>query len=221
MTILGLYGKAMPDFCRTMFLAGKLTGGLIVGTVRCFVAVFLHPSLHPEVTALQKKLSYSGADIKWVKPDNLHFTLQFLGDVEDVRIPAITDALRECVADFSGFELELNGIGAFPNLLNPRVLWVGVGAGREKLISLMSTVREAMKMQGFAGDSKGFSPHLTIGRVRSGRNLKALSGKLSPGLTVEGRMEVTEIQFTASELTNRGPIYSPVEIIPLHASSEI
>ncbi len=192
-----------------------------MGTVRCFVAVFLHPSLRTEMATLQKKLSYSGADIKWVEPDNLHFTLQFLGDVENVRIPSITDALRDCLTDSCRFELELNTIGAFPNLLNPRVLWVGVGAGRERLISLMSTVQEAMKMEGFARDSKGFSPHLTIGRVRSSRNLKALTGKLGSGLTVKGTMEVTEIQFTTSELTNKGPIYSPIEIIPLRVSSEI
>lgn len=190
-------------------------------TVRCFVAVFLHPSLHREIATLQKRLSQSGADIKWVQPCNLHFTLQFLGDVEQVRIPSITDALKECMADVSGFELQLNGIGAFPNLRNPRVLWVGVDTGRERLVSLMSVVAEAMKMEGFMRDSKGFSPHLTIGRVRSTRNLKPLLEKLNANVNVKGKMDVTEIQFTASELTPRGPLYSPIDAIPLRFHSEM
>ncbi len=190
-------------------------------TVRCFVAVFLHPSLHKEIATIQKRLSHSGADIKWVEPCNLHFTLQFLGDVETKRIPGIADALKECVADSHGFELKLDSVGAFPHLQNPRVLWVGVDAGREHLASLMSTVGEAMKMEGFARDSKGFSPHLTIGRVRSLRNLKALLAKLNSDISVRGKMEVTKIQFTASELTTRGPIYSPIDVIPLHHPFEI
>ncbi|NLJ61040.1 MAG: RNA 2',3'-cyclic phosphodiesterase [Firmicutes bacterium] len=190
-------------------------------TVRCFVAVFLHRSCHREIATLQKKLSYSKADVKWVEPANLHFTLQFLGDVETRRIPSISDALRECVADSCKFELQLNSIGAFPNLLNPRVLWVGVGAGRERLVNLMSVVREAMKMEGFAGDRRDLSPHLTIGRVRSGRNRKALLEKLNSEISISSEMEVTEIQFTASELTTKGPIYSPIEVIPLQRPSGI
>lgn len=192
-----------------------------MNTVRCFVAVFLDPSLHREIAAIQKRLSQSGADIKWVEPGNLHFTLQFLGDVETTRIPGIADALRECVADSNRFELQLDSVGAFPHLQNPRVLWVGVGAGREHLVSLMSTVGEAMKMEGFARDKKGFSPHLTIGRVRSPRNLKALLAKLNSDISVRGKMEVAKIQFTSSELTTRGPVYSPIDIIPLHLHSEI
>lgn len=190
-------------------------------TVRCFVAIFIDPSLHPAITALQKKLSQSGADVKWVEPGNLHFTLQFLGDVEASCIPRITTALQQSVADSYGFEVELEGLGAFPNSQNPRVLWIDVGAGRKSLVGLMAAVGEALKMEGFPRDSRGYSPHLTIGRVRSVRNSKALTEKLSSGLTVRGKMEVTKIQFTASELTNKGPIYGPVEVIPLRIPSEI
>jgi 2'-5' RNA ligase len=193
----------------------------MVDTVRCFVAVFLDPSLHRQIATIQKRLSHSGADIKWVEPCNLHFTLQFLGDVETARIPSIADALRECVTDSHGFELQLNSVGAFPHLQNPRVLWVGIGAGKGRLINLMSMVGEAMKMEGFPRDKKGFSPHLTIGRVRSLRNLKALLEKLNSNINVEGKMQVASIQFTASELTTRGPIYTPIDIIPLYLPSEI
>ncbi|NLB74162.1 MAG: RNA 2',3'-cyclic phosphodiesterase [Firmicutes bacterium] len=190
-------------------------------TVRCFVAVFLHQSLHREIAAIQRKLSHSGADIKWVEPCNLHFTLQFLGDVEKTRIPIIADALRECIGDSPGFPLQLDRVGAFPHLQNPRVLWVGVSTGREDLANLMSTVGEAMKMEGFARDSRGFSPHLTIGRVRSPRNLKTLLEKLNSHIRVRGKMEVANIQFTASELTTKGPIYTPIDIIPLQLPTEI
>jgi 2'-5' RNA ligase len=189
-------------------------------TVRCFVAVFLHQSLHREITTLQKRLSHSGADIKWVEPCNLHFTLQFLGDVEETRIPAVSDALRKCVADFHSFKLQLDSVGAFPNLHNPRVLWVGVGSGKEQLTSLSSTIEEAMKMQSFKRDKRGYSPHLTIGRVRSSRNLKALHERLDSCIKLSGNMEVREIQFTASELTPKGAIYTPIDVIPLNLPCE-
>ncbi|NLS45580.1 MAG: RNA 2',3'-cyclic phosphodiesterase [Firmicutes bacterium] len=192
-----------------------------MNTVRCFIAIFLCPSLYKEVTMVQKKLANSGTDIKWVEPSNLHFTLQFLGDVENVRIPNIIHTLKKCLTGFSRFNLKLNGTGAFPNFRNPRVLWIGVSDGSKQLLNLTHMVREAMKIEGFIHDGKNFSPHLTIGRIRSARNLRPLREKLDLGFDITGTMEVEEVRFTASELTAKGPIYNTIDIVRLDLPSDI
>lgn len=184
-------------------------------SVRCFIAVFLDPALRPQVVALQRHLAQSGADVKWVEPENLHFTLKFLGDVEESRLEALTKRLQACVGGVDAFELGLGAAGAFPRIQDPRVIWVGVSVGRQPFVTLASIVEETMKAEGFRREGKGISPHLTIGRVRSGRNLHALADRLSSSAPLEGTMRVDTVQLVASELASRGPIYSPVAIVSL------
>ncbi|MGE5586825.1 MAG: RNA 2',3'-cyclic phosphodiesterase [Clostridia bacterium] len=184
-------------------------------SIRCFIAVFLDPALRPQVVALQRHLAQSGADVKWVEPENLHFTIKFLGDVEESRLAGLAASLRACVGEVNPFELSLGAAGAFPRLQDPRVIWVGVEAGRQPFVTLASMVEEAMKAEGFKREGKGISPHLTVGRARSGRNLHALADRLASSAPLEGTMKVDKIQLVASELTSRGPIYNPVATVSL------
>jgi len=186
-----------------------------VTSIRCFIAVFLDPALRSQVAAVERHLAQSGADVKWVEPENLHFTVKFLGDVEESRLLTIGGVLRACMADTRPFEMDLGALGAFPGMRDPRVIWVGVNGGREPFVALARAVEEAMKAEGFRREGKGTSPHLTIGRVRSGRNLDALVDRLSTGSPLDGSMMVDRVQLTASELTNRGPLYRPVEVVTL------
>jgi 2'-5' RNA ligase len=183
--------------------------------VRCFVAVFLSPTLRPQVVALQRYLAQSGADVKWVEAENLHFTVKFLGDVEESRLAALTTVLEACAGGIGPFELSLGAAGAFPRLQDPRIIWVGVEAGKQPFVTLASAVEEAMKAEGFRREGKGFSPHLTVGRTRSGRNLGVLVERLLSCAPLKGAMRVDEIQLVASELTSSGPIYSPVATVSL------
>lgn len=183
--------------------------------VRCFVAVFLDPAIRPRVAAFQRQLARSSADVKWVEPENLHFTLKFLGDVESGHLDAIGGALETAVAGVEAFGLELGGVGVFPSMRVPRVVWIGVCAGKDALADLAGRVEEAVKAEGFQGDGKGFSPHLTIGRVRSPRNLQALAEQLSSASPPAGSMRVDRVQLTSSNLTRLGPVYAPVRVIPL------
>ncbi|MGE5593841.1 MAG: RNA 2',3'-cyclic phosphodiesterase [Betaproteobacteria bacterium] len=183
--------------------------------VRSFIAVFLDPALRPQVVELQRRLAQSGADVKWVEPENLHFTLKFLGDVESSRLEALTGRLRACVVGVRGFELALGPAGAFPRVQDPRVIWVGVSAGRAQFTALASLVEEAMKAEGFRGERREISPHLTVGRVRSARNVRALAERLSSSAPLHGGMRVDAVQLVASELTVRGPVYRPIAVVSL------
>ncbi|MDI7246871.1 MAG: RNA 2',3'-cyclic phosphodiesterase [Bacillota bacterium] len=183
--------------------------------VRCFIAVFLDPALRPQVTTLQRHLAQSGADVKWVEPENLHFTLKFLGDVDESRVSAVGERLRTCVQGARAFDIGLGAPGAFPRVRDPRVIWVGVSSGKEPFVALASTVEEAMKTEGFRSEGKNVSPHLTVGRVRSARNLDILVERLSSSPPLEGSMRVHRVRLMASDLTNRGPVYSEIAAIPL------
>jgi len=190
-------------------------GGLDLKAVRSFIAIFLDPALRPQVVELQRRLAQSGADVKWVEPENLHFTLKFLGDVESSRLEALTGRLKACVEGVRGFELAVGPVGAFPRLQDARVIWVGVSAGREEFTALASLVEEAMKAEGFRSERREISPHLTIGRVRSSRNVRALAERLASSAPLQGGMKVDTVHLVTSELTARGPVYRPIAAVPL------
>ncbi len=186
-----------------------------MGAIRCFIAVFLDPAIRPRVEAFQQKLARSGAEVKWVEPQNLHFTLKFLGEVESGRLDGIARLLSGAVSGVRAFDLELGAVGAFPGMRNPRVVWIGLRAGGEALAALAARVEEAMKAEGFLQDGKGASPHLTIGRVRSGRNLHDLAREMASNPPPPGSMKAREVQLTSSDLGPRGPVYTPLHVIRL------
>ncbi len=170
--------------------------------MRAFVAV--------EITdvGLVKKISELQAGLKIkarpVSPANMHFTLQFLGDVAETAITGIQAALR-CVS-FEPFALRLSGIGAFPGTKSPRVVWVGVdSAGRDRLSGLAGTVRDALSQSGFGRDGQ-FRPHVTIFRIK---NKADITRDLEEFQNVElGCQRVSRIKLKKSVLTPDGPVYS-------------
>ncbi len=187
--------------------------------VRSFIAVFLDPATRARVAAFQERLAGTGADVKWVEPHNLHLTLKFLGDVEPTRLDEIGRALEAAASGTRQFELGIAGAGVFPNARNPRVVWLGVREGREALLDLARRVEHAMEALGFPRDEKGFSPHLTIGRVRSPRNAQALVREATAvGAAPEASVRVARVELESSTLAPQGPTYSPVRVVELAAA---
>lgn len=175
--------------------------------IRSFIAVDLEENLLEDFRRLQEQLSSSGADLKLVAPGNLHLTLRFLGEIPRSKVEAVIRGLEKIA--FKPFRVKFEGVGAFPNLNRPRVLWVGVSEGVEELKALAGRVEEVVLKAGIPRDPKGFTPHLTLARVRSGRNLPSLSRILRELSAVElGAMTVTAVRLKRSVLTPKGPIYS-------------
>ena len=104
--------------------------------IRAFLAVELPEPLRREVAAFQSELRSSGADVKWVEAENLHLTLKFLGKIETAQAASLKERLSAGLKGVSPFTVRLEGIGAFPKTTFPRVLWVGVGEGKERLVEL-------------------------------------------------------------------------------------
>ncbi|MEM3578771.1 MAG: RNA 2',3'-cyclic phosphodiesterase [Candidatus Bathyarchaeia archaeon] len=177
-------------------------------TIRSFIAFDIeNPSILENITKIQKVLAGTGADLKLVEPKNIHITLRFLGNIT----PAMVDKVYEgmCRVQFTPFVFKIQGLGAFPNQRNPRVVWAGIREGAIQLRGIFEQLEPSLRSLGFAPDSKGFSPHLTIARVRSGRNKAQLAKCLIENVNFEfGVVKANCLRLKRSELTPKGPIYT-------------
>jgi 2'-5' RNA ligase len=183
---------------------------------RTFIAVELDPTLQEAAARLQERLRADGAQLRWVRPHNLHFTLRFLGEIPAAQLARACVAVRESAAAVSPFAVELGGLGAFPNFERPQVVWIGSLRGGEDLERLAAVLNAALGRQGFPGDARAFRPHLTLGRARDDRRwgdlVRALQLHRDEAL---GRQDVRQVAVMESRLTPDGPIYTPREQVPL------
>ncbi len=201
--------------------ANEKTGAI----VRCFVALDSPAELKERVSALieQMRTAEGGRKIRWVRPDGVHLTLKFLGDVPAERIAEINAALSFALAGLedAAFDLALEGLGSFGKPDAPRVIWVGVGGNRSRLNRLQKVVEKTLNPMGFPPDARGYNPHLTLGRVPDlGREERAALTRLlsrytnSPEVNF-GRFPVTEAVLMQSDLRPAGAIYTPIAHFPL------
>lgn len=184
--------------------------------MRAFIAVELSETARGAVARLQDALRPAGADVKWVEPQNLHLTLKFLGEAEEPRLPELTQVLESAASHLSPFTFSLEGVGAFPRLEYPRIVWTGIQEGKESLVALANQLEEACGRCGFSPEERPFSPHLTIGRVRSGKRLAFLVQQLrETTFQTAAPVPAEKIVLFQSILSPRGATYSPLREIPL------
>ena len=181
--------------------------------IRCFVAVEvpepIQASLKPVQTHLQSRI-HKG--VSWTKPGNFHLTLKFLGDVRPEAINEISEAIQRVAAAHPPFSIAFGGIGAFPNLARPRVIWMGIKQGTSTVSRLAKAVNRELTHLGFSTDNR-FHPHLTLARLRTATDLEPLKNILRKYDTiVGGSMRVKEITLMQSQLHPNGAIYTPLSV---------
>ena len=188
-------------------------------TIRIFVAMELPQEIQDTLQQLQSDLRASMPDVRWTKRGNIHLTLKFLGDVQVSRIDKISDSLRDIACQFSPFVVSLSGIGAFPNSRKPRIVWVGMEKGANRLIEAANLIEEAMKRLGFPREKRPFRPHLTVGRIRHLKNPVAMTEALERSRIGElGQFTVQQISLIKSQLDPAGSIYTTLAEMPLEKS---
>ncbi len=143
-------------------------------TIRTFICIELPQTVQALLAKFQDSLKRLGADVSWVKPSNIHFTLKFLGEVPEQKLPMICATVERAAHVVPAIEIQVKGTGCFPSTRNPRVLWVGIQPVPSQLQELYELIEVGLSEIGYARDDRPFSPHLTIGRVKSPRNLQAL-----------------------------------------------
>jgi len=176
--------------------------------MRAFVAIEI--SNDNIINSIKKFQIEININAKPVEPKNLHFTLQFLGEISEEISQKIIQALRKI--EFSSFDVNLKGVGAFPKSKFPRVIWVGTdNDGGNMLIQLSKKVEKALEPLGFFSD-KPFKPHITVFRIK--KKIGDITNELDSQKTIDfGIQEVTNLKLKKSELTPDGPIYSDLEEI--------
>lgn len=176
--------------------------------VRSFIAVDLDEGeIKNRITRTQQDLEQTGASLKIVQPEIMHLTLRFLGEIPQATVQRVIEAMDEI--RFSPFEAEFRGVGVFPNIRRISVIWIGITTGQQQLAKIFEQIEPRLRQMGLEPDNKGFSPHLTIARVRSGLNKEALAKSIEDMREVEfGKMAVNAVRLKKSTLTPRGPIYT-------------
>lgn len=144
----------------------------------------------------------------WVAVPNLHLTLKFLGDVAEERLSVVAGAIRGAVEGIAPFDLEVGRLGAFPTPSRPRVLWAGLTAGAGPAAELAGRVDQAVAALGFEPETRPFSGHVTLGRVRAPRRNPALERALGAGTGPLGRLRVERVSLMQSQLSPRGARYT-------------
>lgn len=158
----------------------------------------------------QNLLVQTGADLKLVDPKNIHITVRFLGDITPGMVEQVFEEMKKI--QFTPFTARINGLGVFPDLNYPRVVWAGITEGADQLKNVFSQLEPRLRSLGFTPDSKGFSPHLTIARVRSGRNKTQLADFVAKNSKYDfGTIKANCLRLKKSDLTPRGPIYTTLK----------
>jgi 2'-5' RNA ligase len=178
------------------------------GTIRSFFSFDIEDeTIVRRLAEAQAMLANTGADLKRVKPQNIHLTVRFLGNTSPPMVDTIYEEMKQ--VSFTPFEIELRGLGAFPKLSYPRVVWAGIRKGANELTNVFEQLEPRLRGLGFKPDTKGFSPHLTIARVRTGRNKVQLIKLVRELEDYEfGAVKAECLRLKKSVLTPQGPIYT-------------
>jgi 2'-5' RNA ligase len=178
--------------------------------MRTFLAIDPGKPLRERVRNLQDELAETCSGVKWVEGANLHLTLLFLGEVNDRDLVAICRATSEVAAGITRFQLVLEGVGGFPNMRRPRVLWVGVGEGRSAVTALHAALEDRLLELGcYRREARPFTPHLTLGRVESDESDESLAATVAAKAQWQGgETTIQEVLIMSSELKRDGPVYT-------------
>jgi len=186
--------------------------------MRLFIAVNLPVEIKRSLGSLIQVLRRFPLDARWVPEANLHLTLQFLGNVPEEQVPAIVQGLNLAAGEVAPFKLVISGVGVFPSVERPRVLWVGVSGETTALTDLQRRVQREMGLLGFAAEQRKFSPHLTLARIRSPRDIRNLlqkAGEYAEKTKKFGETRVVSIELMQSELSPAGAKYYVLASMPL------
>ena len=177
-------------------------------TIRSFIAFDIENEIVVRrLSEVQNMLVNTGANLKLVKPQNIHVTMRFLGNIALHMVDSIHEEMKQVFVN--PFDIELRGLGAFPSMRYTRVVWAGIRKGSDELVNVLDQLEPRLRRLGFKRDTKGFSPHLTIARVRTGRHKAALVKCVEELVDYEfGVTRASCLKLKKSVLTPRGPIYT-------------
>lgn len=184
--------------------------------IRSFLAIELPKTILERIKELQTEMKLARTDVRWVSPEKIHLTLKFFGDIEESKVDEIIRGIEEPVRETPPFSLKVQGMGAFPHLKSPRVIWVGLVDEGGILIPFQKQLERSLEKAGFAPEKRPFQPHLTLGRVNSGRGRDELIWRIEKhGEEGFGEFGIEKVVLFKSDLKPTGPIYTALREVRL------
>ncbi len=188
--------------------------------IRSFIAIELPQEVKPGLHRLQKELkSPEHTFVKWVAPEGIHLTLKFLGNISPQKVTEITRVMEQASLGVSPFQLEIAEVGAFPNMRQPRVLWLGIRGEVDKLVAWQQRIDNGLAPLGFAKETRPFTPHLTLARLREGvspRDRRDFGELVMKTPTeVNYKVRVSSLILMRSQLLPGGAVYSRLAEVKL------
>ncbi len=180
--------------------------------VRTFLAINLPDRQIRQLSEAVEQWRRYRAGVRWTTASRLHLTLKFLGDVPEDMLPVISTACRQVAGQYAPFELHMGITGTFPSMKRPRVLWVGLVPAQDRMLhNLQEALETSLEGVGLPRDDRPFSPHVTVGRVKSGRNIRQLMEAFMRYEPDSTPFTVDSFALYSSTLTPQGPIYRQMD----------
>ena len=184
--------------------------------MRAFIALELPVNIRDSISQLQQRLRQSGAKVSWVKPENFHLTLRFLGDVTAQQIVMLTEELPDACTASPPLQLSIGELGFFPNARRPGVVWVGLTAETGDLSGLQQAIESAAQRIGLKPENKHFHAHITLARIRDHRRAGTLIDAVHAEEDFTGdAFTIGNVALFSSELNPKGAIYHRIKEFPL------
>ena len=178
-------------------------------TIRTFLAIELPEKITYTISKVQEEIKSYGLKIRWVRPENIHLTLKFLGDIKTADTEKVARAVSESVTGHPPISLAVKGIGVFPGIKKPRVLWLGISKQVDLLTALQKTLDDKLEAMGFPKEKRPFRGHLTLGRIKSIIDPKTLHDVLKEFTMFESeRFFADRIILYKSDLKPKGAVYT-------------
>lgn len=180
---------------------------------RIFIGISLPNEIKEKIENIKKTFRQSMINAKWVEKENMHITLKFLGEIPEEKVANIAKIIAKTSKFFKPIILEIEGIGAFPNMKKPSVLWIGISKGNEEIIKYQNLLETNLVDLGFPKDTKSYHSHITIARIKNHKNVDKLTTMIKE--IKLGQMTFDKVDIIKSTLTPQGSIYNILEQIKL------
>ena len=188
--------------------------------IRSFIAIELPEEVKAGLRRIQTELKLPGHTfVKWVATESVHLTLKFLGNISPQKVTDITGVMEQASRGIGSFQLEVTEVGAFPNMRQPRVLWVGIKGEIDKLVTWQQRIDNGLIPLGFAKETRAFTPHLTLARLREGcspgdrRDFGEMVAKIP--IDFNYKFNVNSLNLMKSQLLPGGAVYNRLAEVKL------
>ncbi len=182
--------------------------------IRCFLALTIPRQAQAELAGMQKFLQNHEAKARWVKPDNIHLTLRFLGDRPAKKVEQIAAALPSFCPGFQPFKTTIEALNGFPNSKNPKVIWAGLSTGSEETLKIYQAVNDGLAHLGIPKEREEFIPHLTLARCKTPQESRLTASAIKKTGITPVHTEIISLVFYKSTLSSTGSIYEVIQSLP-------